>query len=181
MTESLTANDLLGFFADRLKAHLREEGARHDLIEAVFSLRSEGDVVLNVKRFEALESFLETDDGARLLPGLKRLHDILATAEMRDKVSYAGPCDLALFGAEEERQLAAAIVCARQEMAAPIEVEDFDGVLCALARLQAPIDAFLSKVPIDDGDVALRTKRLHLLAQIRALALNIADFSKIAG
>jgi glycyl-tRNA synthetase beta chain len=181
VTESLTANDLLGFFADRLKAHLREEGARHDLIEAVFSLRSEGDVVLNVKRFEALQAFLETGDGARLMPGLKRVLDILATAEMRDNVSYAGLCDFPLFESEEERLLAAAVACARQEMAAPLEVEDFDGVLGALARLQAPIEAFLAKVAIDDGDVALRTKRLRLLAQIRALALNIADFSKIAG
>jgi glycyl-tRNA synthetase beta chain len=178
--EEITA-DLLDFFADRLKVHLREKGARHDLIDAVFALPGQDDLALIVKRVEALGKFLETDDGANLLAGVKRAASILAIEEKKDKTSYDGDYDLKLLEAPEELSLAAAIEATKQDTRAAIAVENFEGAMRALADLRRPVDAFFDKVTVNVEDQRLRQNRLRLLSQIRAATMTVADFSKIAG
>jgi glycyl-tRNA synthetase beta chain len=173
--------DLLVFFADRLKVHLREKGARHDLIDAVFSLGGQDDLALIVKRVEALTEFLKTDDGANLLIGVKRAVGIVRDEEKKDKRSYAGAYDLKLLTEKEELALAAAIESVKQDTRAAIAVENFAGAMRALAELRAPVDAFFDKVTVNAPDPAVRANRLALLSEIRAATLNVADFSKIAG
>ena len=174
-------HDLLSFFADRLKVHLREKGARHDLIDAVFALGGQDDLALIVKRVEALDAFLKTDDGATLLSGVKRASNILAIEEKKDKTSHAGDYDLKLLQAKAEVALAAAIESVKQDTVAAINVENFTGAMNALAELRAPVDAFFDQVTVNADDPALRINRLRLLSQIRAATLGVADFSKIAG
>ncbi len=174
--------DLLAFFADRLKVHLRDKGARHDLIDAVFALGGQDDLALIVKRVEALSAFLQTDDGANLLAGVKRASNILRDEEKKDKTSYAGRTyDLKLLTEKEELALAAAIEAVKQDTRAAINVENFAGAMRALAELRAPVDAFFDKVTVNAPDAAVRANRLALLSEIRAATLNVADFSKIAG
>jgi glycyl-tRNA synthetase beta chain len=173
--------DLLSFFADRLKVHLREKGARHDLIDAVFALGGQDDLALIVKRVEALDAFLKTDDGANLLAGVKRASNILAIEEKKDKASHAGDYDLKLLTEKAELALAAAIESVKQDTVAAINVENFRGAMNALAELRKPVDAFFDKVTVNADDPKLRINRLRLLSQIRAATLGVADFSKIAG
>lgn len=173
--------DLLSFFADRLKVHLKEKGARHDLIDAVFALPGQDDLALIVKRVEALDAFLKTDDGATLLAGVKRAANILSIEEKKDKTKHHGEYDLKLLRDKEELALAAAIESVKQDTVAAINVENFKGAMNALAELRAPVDAFFEKVTVNDADPMLRGNRLKLLSEIRAATLNVADFSKIAG
>ena len=175
------AADLLSFFADRLKVYLKDKGARHDLIDAVFSLGGQDDLALIVRRVEALGEFLKTDDGANLLAGVKRASNILAIEEKKDKTSYAGGYDLKLLRENEELALAAAIESVKQDTVAALNVENFKGAMNALAELRAPVDAFFEKVTVNAPDPALRDNRLKLLSEIRAATLTVADFSKIAG
>ncbi|WP_072385101.1 glycine--tRNA ligase subunit beta [Hyphomicrobium sp. CS1BSMeth3] len=174
-------SDLLSFFADRLKVHLREKGARHDLIDAVFALGGQDDLALIVKRVEALDQFLKTDDGANLLIGVKRASNILSIEEKKDKASYTGDYDLKLLKEKAEVALAAAIEEVKQDTVAAINVENFTGAMNALAELRKPVDDFFDQVTVNADDPALRKNRLHLLSQIRAATLGVADFSKIAG
>jgi glycyl-tRNA synthetase beta chain len=178
---SRLSTDLLVFFADRLKVHLREKGARHDLIDAVFSLGGQDDLALIVKRVEALSEFLKTDDGTNLLAGVKRATNILGIEEKKDKKSYAGSYDLKLLREKEELALAAAIESVKQDTVAAINVENFKGAMNALSELRAPVDAFFEKVTVNADDAKLRENRLYLLSEIRAATLTVADFSKIAG
>jgi len=173
--------DLLAFFADRLKVHLREKGARHDLIDAVFSLGGQDDLALIVKRVDALGEFLKTDDGANLLTGVKRAQNILSIEEKKDKASYAGTYEVALLKDKEELALAAAIESVKQDTEAAIEVENFAGSMRALAELRAPVDAFFDHVTVNVDDPKLRENRLRMLSEIRAATLTVADFTKIAG
>jgi glycyl-tRNA synthetase beta chain len=173
--------ELLSFFADRLKVHLREKGARHDLIDAVFALGGQDDLALIVRRVEALDDFLKTDDGANLLAGVKRAANILAIEEKKDKTSFAGAYDIKLLVEKEEAGLAAAIEQAKQDTVAALNVENFTGAMNALADLRGPVDAFFEKVTVNAPDAALRANRLKLLSEIRAATLNVADFSKISG
>jgi len=175
------AEDLLAFFADRLKVHLKEKGARHDLIDAVFALPGQDDLALIVKRVEALGAFLATDDGANLLAGVKRASNILAIEEKKDKTTFSGDPDGDLLAEPAERALAAAIAKAKFDTAAAINVESFTGAMNALAELRAPVDAFFEKVTVNVADQALRANRLKLLSEIRAATLNVADFSRISG
>ena len=179
--ENYISDDLLSFFADRLKVHLREKGARHDLIDAVFALGGQDDLALIVKRVEALGAFLATDDGAVLLAGVKRASNILRDEEKKDKRSWAGAYDLDKLTEKEELALAAAIESVKQDTVAAINVENFAGAMRALAELRAPVDAFFDKVTVNAEDATLRANRLALLSEIRAATLNVADFSKIAG
>jgi glycyl-tRNA synthetase beta chain len=172
---------LLMFFAERLKVHLRDTGARHDLIDAIFSLPGQDDLALIVKRVEALTELLKTDDGANLLAGVKRAQNILAIEEKKDKRSYAGTYDQLLLKEPEEVALAAAIESVKDDTAAAINVENFAGAMRALAELRAPVDAFFDKVTVNTEDSEVRRNRLHLLSEIRAATLNVADFTKIAG
>ncbi len=177
--------DLLSFFADRLKVHLRDKGARHDLIDAVFSLPGQDDLALIVKRVEALDAFLKTDDGAVLLAGVKRASNILRDEEKKDKKSWAGAADAALLRAPEEIALYEAIHKVKADTVAAINVENFAGAMRALAELRAPVDAFFDHVTVNVTGVAeadqLRANRLALLSEIRAATLTVADFSKISG
>jgi glycyl-tRNA synthetase beta chain len=177
--------DLLSFFADRLKVHLREKGARHDLIDAVFSLGGQDDLALIVKRVEALGEFLKTEDGEHLLVGVRRAVNIIRDEEKKEKRSYAGAADPTLLREPQEKALFAAIQKVKKDTAAAINVENFAGAMRALAELRAPVDAFFDKVTVNVADgpdaARLRANRLALLSEIRAATLTVADFSKIAG
>ena len=139
----------LAFFADRLKVHLRDKGARHDLIDAVFALGGQDDLALIVKRVEALGAFLKTDDGATLLAGVKRASNILRDEEKKDKTSYAGAADAALLREPQEIALYEAIQKVKADTVAAINVENFAGAMRALAELRAPVDAFFDKVTVN--------------------------------
>ncbi len=173
--------ELMKFFADRLQVHLREKGARHDLIDAVFALGGQDDLALIVKRVEALGAFLQTDDGANLLAGVKRATNILRDEEKKDKTSYARAYDLDTLTEKEELALAAAIESVKQDTRGAIAVENFAGAMRALAELRAPVDAFFDKVTVNAPDPAVRANRLALLSEIRAATQTVADFSRIAG
>jgi glycyl-tRNA synthetase beta chain len=175
------ADELLGFFADRLKVHLREGGARHDLIDAVFSLGGQDDLLMIVRRVEALGRFLESDDGANLLAGVKRAQNILRIEEKKDKRDYAGAPDAKLLTEPQEKALAEAIGGVTAAARECLDKEDFAGAMSALARLRAPVDAFFDKVTVNAPDAALRENRLKLLSQIRAATLDVADLSRIEG
>jgi glycyl-tRNA synthetase beta chain len=176
----LTA-DLLSFFADRLKVHLREQGARHDLVDAVFALPGQDDLLMVVRRVEALGKFLDTADGKNLLAGYKRAANILRDEEKKDKKSYSGALDNARLEAPEEKALSAAILKAEDEVAAAIKKEDFEAAMSAMAQLRAPADSFFEKVTVNADDKALRENRLKLLDRIRKATLSVADFSRIEG
>jgi glycyl-tRNA synthetase beta chain len=175
------ADNLLSFFADRLKVHLREEGARHDLIDAIFALPGQDDLLMIVRRVEALGAFLATDDGANLLAGVKRAQSILRIEEKKDKRSYDGAPDAGLLAEPQEKALARAVAEVTAAAGKALRNEDFEGAMAALAKLRAPVDAFFDKVIVNAPDAALRENRLKLLAQIRAATLDVADFSKIEG
>lgn len=174
-------DDLISFFADRLKVFLRDQGKRHDLIDAVFALGNQDDLALIVKRVEALDGFLKTDDGANLLAGVKRAANILAIEEKKDKTAYAGGYDLKLLQEKEETALAAAIEAVKQDTVAAIAVENFSGAMRALAELRAPVDTFFEKTLVNAEDKKIRANRLRLLSEIRAATSTVADFSKITG
>jgi glycyl-tRNA synthetase beta chain len=179
--EQSDVKDLLSFLAERLKVYLRDQGARHDLIDAVFSLGGQDDLALIVKRVNALGDFLKTDDGATLLAGVKRAANILSLEEKKDKTSHAGIYDLKLLVAPQELALAAAIEAVKQDTTAAINVENFGGAMRALADLRRPVDAFFEAVIVNDPDPAIRLNRLKLLSEIRQATTEVADFSKIAG
>ena len=173
------ANDLLAFFADRLKVQLREQGARHDLVDAVFSLGGQDDLLMVVRRVEALGKFLDTDDGKNLLAGTKRASNILAIEEKKDKRSFDGAPDPALYKLSEEKALAKAIDEVKAEAGAAVAAEDFAGAMSAMAKLRPAVDAFFDKVKVNDDDPQVRENRLKLLNEIRAATRAVADFSKI--
>ncbi len=176
------AGDLLAFFADRLKVYLRDKGARHDLIDAVFALEGQDDLLMIVRRVEALGAFLDSDDGKNLLAGYRRAANILRAEEKKDGAgAFAGHHAPNLRFEHEEHKLAAAIDRAREEAGARVRDEDFAGAMHALARLRAPVDAFFDKVTVNSDDARLRKNRLQLLNELREAMHAIADFSKIAG
>jgi glycyl-tRNA synthetase beta chain len=174
-------SDLLTFFADRLKVQLRDQGARHDLVDAVFSLGGQDDLLLVVRRVEALGKFLDTDDGKNLLAGTKRANNILGIEEKKDKRSFDGAPDAALYALDEERALAKAIDQVKSEAGAAVAKEDFAAAMSAMAKLRPAVDAFFDKVKVNDDDPKVRENRLRLLNEIRAATRAVADFSKIEG
>jgi glycyl-tRNA synthetase beta chain len=174
-------SELLAFFADRLKVQLREQGARHDLVDAVFALEGQDDLVQIVRRVEALAKFLETEDGRNLLAGVKRATNILRIEEKRDGVRYAGAVDAGLFRDAEEWQLSHAIERAQGEAEAAVAREDFAAAMGAIATLRPHVDAYFDKVTVNADDKAVRANRLRLLDGIRAATLAVADFSRIEG
>jgi glycyl-tRNA synthetase beta chain len=173
------AADLLAFFADRLKVQLREQGARHDLVDAVFTLGGQDDLLMVVRRVEALGKFLDSDDGRNLLAGTKRASNILAIEEKKDKRTFDGAPEPALYKLDEEKVLAKAIDQARSEAGAAIAKEDFAAAMSAMAKLRPAVDAFFDKVKVNDDDPKVRENRLKLLNEIRAATRAVADFSKI--
>jgi glycyl-tRNA synthetase beta chain len=179
--ESVDGNDLLSFFADRLKVQLRDQGVRHDLVDAVLSLGSQDDLVLLVSRIEALGKFLESDDGKNLLAGTKRAANILRIEERKDKLEYTGTPDSNLYQQAEEKELANAIAVAKIGTDLAILREDFAAAMGELAKLRPHVDAFFDKVTVNVDDVMLRANRLRLLNEIREATRAVADFSKIEG
>lgn len=175
------SNGLLEFFADRLKVQQREKGMRHDLIDAVFSLGGEDDLVRLLARVSALDAFLKSDDGANLLAGYKRAANILKIEGKKDKTADWGTVDPALFDGLDEKTLFEKLGAAGKEAAKALELEDFAAAMRALASLRAPIDAFFDHVTVNADDPELRRNRLALLAQIRTAVDQVADFSKIEG
>jgi glycyl-tRNA synthetase beta chain len=176
--------DLLSFFADRLKVYLRDQGARHDLIDAVFALPGQDDLLMIVRRVEALGRFLDTEDGANLLAGYRRAANILRIEEKKDGRSYSEAPDLEIVNAHgqiEEKALAVVLYAARQEAEAAVRNEDFEGAMRALSRLRQPVDAFFDKVTVNAEDPALRENRLKLLNAFREATRAVADFSRIEG
>ena len=176
---SVAVIDLLSFFADRLKVQLREQGARHDLVDAVFALGGQDDLLMVVRRVEALGKFLDTDDGKNLLAGTKRASNILSIEEKKDKRSFDGAPDAALYSLEQEKTLAKAIDQVKAEAGAAVAKEDFAGAMSALAKLRPAVDAFFDKVKVNDDDPKVRENRLKLLNEIRAATRAVADFSRI--
>ncbi len=173
--------NLLEFFADRLKVYLRDKGARHDLIDAIFALPGQDDLLMIVRRVEALGRFLETEDGASLLALVRRALNILKIEEKKDARAYDGAPAAKLLKEKEEKALNTAIIAVGEKVATALASEDFEEAMAALAKLRAPVDAFFDKVTVNAENPDLRENRLMLLAQIRALTLQIADFSKIEG
>ncbi|MEQ8195362.1 MAG: glycine--tRNA ligase subunit beta [Rhodospirillales bacterium] len=179
--DDFESNDLLAFFADRLKVHLREQGVRHDLISAVFALGGEDDLVRLLARVEALQGFLATDDGANLLTANKRAGNIVAIEEKKDKVSYQEKPDSALLRESEEQALFEALAETGANITVSLDKEDFAGAMGFLALLRPPVDAFFDRVTVNCDDAALRENRLRLLSGIRSAMGNVADFSQIEG
>jgi glycyl-tRNA synthetase beta chain len=177
--------DLLAFFADRLKIQLREQGARHDLVDAVFALDGQDDLLLIVRRVEVLGKFLDVDDGKNLLAGYKRATNIIRIEEKKDGREYVGRPDPSLYRQDEERALAKAIDAAKKEAASAVNAEDFGAAMRAMAKLRPHVDAFFDKVTVNVADGAdkakLRENRLKLLNEIRDATRTVADFSKIEG
>jgi glycyl-tRNA synthetase beta chain len=173
---------LLLFFADRLKVYLRDKGARHDLIDAVFALEGQDDLLMIVRRVEALGRFLESDDGKNLLAGYKRAANILRAEEKKDGAgAFDAPADQTFFKLSEEAALEAALAIAETASTQAIAAEDFESAMQALSHLRAPVDSFFDKVTVNDVDPALRLNRLRLLGELRRAMHAVADFSKIAG
>lgn len=171
--------DLLSFFHDRLKVYLKDEGARHDAIDAVMSANDD-DLLQVARRVEALIAFLDTDDGGNLLIGTKRAVNIL-DAEDKKKTVIADKVDPALFIEPQEKVLYDAIVMIEEKVARHIQAADFSGALMELASLRAPVDAFFDKVLVNDDNKTIRANRLALLKRIASATGKVADFSKLAG
>jgi glycyl-tRNA synthetase beta chain len=174
-------HDLLSFFADRLKVQLREQGARHDLVDAVFALEGQDDLLMVVRRVEALGKFLDSDDGKNLLTGVKRASNILRIEEKKDNKSYTAAPDAKRLTALEEKALADAINTAKKDASAAVAKEDFATAMSAMAALRPRVDAFFDKVTVNVDDKALRENRLKLLNEIREATRTVADFSRIEG
>jgi glycyl-tRNA synthetase beta chain len=213
--------DLRAFLVDRLKVQLRDQGARHDLVDAVFAssptspwrgevaARSDAggggssrkdhptpplrgdppppgegegmqdDLLMVVRRVEALGKFLDTDDGKNLLAGTKRANNILSIEEKKDKRSFDGAPDASLYKLDEEKTLAKAIDQVKAEASAAVAKEDFAAAMSAMAKLRPAVNAFFDKVKVNDDDPKVRENRLKLLNEIRAATRAVADFSKI--
>ena len=177
--------DLLAFFHDRLKVHLRDRGIRHDVIDASLtrpgSAIPEDDLVLLVRRAEALQALIDTPDGENLLQGFRRADNILAQAEARDGVEYSYGADPKLAREPEERALFDALDAAEAEIAPAMEAERFEDAMRAMARLRGPIDAFFEAVQVNADDGVTRRNRLNLLARIRGVCLGVADLRRLEG
>ena len=173
------------FFADRLKVYLRDKGSRHDLIDAVFALPGQDDLLMIVRRVEALGRFLDTDEGGNLLIGYRRAANILRAEEKKasaeEALSYAAPFLPDRLVATEEKALAKSLSHAAAQASAAVEGEDFEAAMQALSHLRKPVDDFFDKVTVNADDPNLRLNRLRLLSALRDAVHEVADFSKIAG
>ncbi|NEV00935.1 glycine--tRNA ligase subunit beta [Bradyrhizobium uaiense] len=178
------ADQLMAFFEDRLEVQLREQKARHDLVEAALSAGSlvQGHpLVPIVDRVEALGRFLDTDDGRNLLAGTKRAENILRIEEKKDQLAYLEAPDADLYQTEEERRLDATILATQSEAREAVSKNDLAGAMSALAKLRPAVDAFFDRVKVNDDDPNVRKNRLRLLNEIRSATRAVADFSKIEG
>ncbi|PPR22184.1 MAG: Glycine--tRNA ligase beta subunit [Alphaproteobacteria bacterium MarineAlpha10_Bin3] len=175
------AIDLLNFFADRLKVHLRDQGVRHDLIAAVFALSGEDDLVRLRARVDALTRFLASDDGVNLLAAYKRAVNIVAIEEKKDGARYDGAVETELLREPEERKFYEYLSQATDGAQEALALEGFEAAMAAMAGLRAPVDEFFNQVTVNADDADLRVNRLRLLSQFRTTLHRIADFSQIEG
>ena len=175
------AADLLAFFADRLKVHLREHGVRHDLISAVFALGGEDDLVRLLARVDVLATFLNTDDGANLLTAFRRAANILRIEEKTDGVTYDGVYDPKALVQDEENALGATMLISSDRVADAVSEGEFSNAMLELAKLRRPVDDFFDRVTVNADDPALRKNRLGLLAYVTSTMNRVADFSQIEG
>ena len=181
--KSADANDesLLSFFHDRLKVFLKDQGLRHDLIDACLAMPGNDDLTLLVNRAQALAVFLKTEDGPNLLAGFKRANAILTQAEAKDGVEYSYGADLKFAETDIERALFAALDLAQTTITPALQTEDFAAAMSAMATLRTPIDAFLDATQINSDNPILRRNRLNLLHRIRAICSGVADLTKVEG
>ncbi|MES2844168.1 MAG: glycine--tRNA ligase subunit beta [Pseudomonadota bacterium] len=170
---------LIDFFHDRLKVYLKDQGIRHDVIDACLAMPGNDDLTLLVKRAGALAAFLKTDDGTNLLQGYKRANNILSQAEAKDGVEYSFGADLKFAETDEERALFAALDAAEQQIAPAMQAEDFAAAMSAMAGLRAPIDAFFTAVQVNSDNQIVRRNRLNLLHRIRTICSGVADLTKV--
>ena len=173
--------ELLAFIADRLKVHLRGEGVRHDLIDAVFAESGEDDLVRLLAKVEALGAFLASEDGANLLTAYRRAGNIVKIEEKKDGVVYDGDVDAGALQADEEKAVVAGLAEAASRADAALSEERFADAMAALSGLRAPVDAFFDEVTVNCDDAGLRQNRLRLLSGIRHALDRVADFSRIEG
>jgi len=175
------AADLLGFFQDRLKTYLRDRGIRHDVIDACIAMPQSDDLALLVKRAEALQGALGTDDGENLIQGFKRANNILSQAEEKDGVEYSFGADVKYAENEAEKVLFAALDSADKTIQPAMATQDFAAAMAAMATLRGPIDAFFEAVKINADSTLVRRNRLNLLSRIRTTCLSVADLTKVEG
>ena len=175
------ASDLLGFFQDRLKTYLRDRGIRHDVIDACIAMPQSDDLALLVKRAEALQGTLSTDDGENLIQGFKRANNILSQAEAQDGVEYSFGADPKFAENEAEKVLFAALDAADKKIQPAMATQDFATAMAAMATLRGPIDAFFEAVKINADSALVRRNRLNLLSRIRTTCLSVADLTKVEG
>ncbi|MBY6116521.1 glycine--tRNA ligase subunit beta [Mameliella alba] len=175
------SEDLLGFFHDRLKVFLRDQGIRHDVIDACLAMQGRDDIALVVKRARALSAFLGTEDGENLLQGFKRANNILTQAEDNDGVEYSFGADVKFAETEEERTLFTALESAEARIAPAMKAQDFETAMEAMAALRAPIDAFFEAVQVNADNQVVRRNRLNMLGTIRKTCLQVADLTKVEG
>ena len=175
---ALIAN-LMDFFADRLKVHLKGEGVKHDHVSAIFAVGGEDDLCRLLARVEALSDFLSTDDGANVLAAYKRGGNILRAEEKKDKQSFDGDVDVNAFTTDEEKTLYDVLKLSDAISSKKAEKEDFKGAMKALAALRGPMDAFFEGVMVNEEEA--RVNRLNLLSNVRTVMNKMADFSQIEG
>jgi glycyl-tRNA synthetase beta chain len=173
--------DLLMFFADRLKVYLPEKGARHDLVDSVFALQDQDDLVLIVRRIDALGKFLDTEDGKNLLASYRRATNIIRIEEKRDNKRYTDPINTALLHGRFEKHVWSTIQSTLSEAKDQIAREHFEDAMEALSTLRPAVDAFFEKVTVNVDDKQVRENRLKLLNEIRKVMHAVADFSRIEG
>ena len=175
------AADLLGFFQDRLKTYLRHRGIRHDVIDACIAMPQSDDLALLVKRAEALQGALATDDGENLIQGFKRASNILIQAEENDRVEYSFGADVKYAENEVEKALFAALDEADKKIQPAMAAQDFAAAMAAMAALRGPIDEFFEAVKINADSALVRRNRLNLLSRIRTTCLSVVDLTKVEG
>ena len=173
--------DLLGFFQDRLKGFLRDQGIRHDVIDACISMPGNDNLALLAKRAQALQATLATDDGENLIQGFKRANNILSQAEEKDSVEYSYGADVKFAESDAEIALFEALDAADAQIKPAMTVEDFSTAMAAMAQLRGPIDVFFDAVKINAESAMIRRNRLNLLSRIRTTCLSVVDLSKLEG
>ncbi len=175
------SDDLLSFFHDRLKVFLRDEGIRHDIIDACIAMEGNDDLNLLVKRARALNAVIATEDGENLVQGFKRANNILTQAEEKDGVEYSYGADVKFAETDSEKALFAALDAAQAQIDPALKAEDFPTAMAAMAALRGPVDAFFEDVQVNTDNDILRRNRLNLLSQIRSVCSSVADLTKIEG
>ena len=179
--EGADAADLLGFFHDRLKVFLRDQGIRHDVIDACIAMDGNDDLTLLAKRARALEDFMKSEDGENLLQGFKRANNILTQAEDKDGVEYSFGADEKFFEDDSEKALFVALSAGEWAISSANEAEDFAAAMGGMAALRGPVAAFFEAVQVNAENQIVRRNRLNLLSQIRKVCAQVADLTKIEG